>query len=83
MAGAFLTHSLGRLFSRAVLALALALALVPGLADPASAARTMTNDQIMALVRESFDNAQNTAEEDPQQAGLPQPPPSDQQETTP
>ena len=55
MAGAFLTHSLGRLFSRAVLALALALALVPGLADPASAARTMTNDQIMALVREAFD----------------------------
>ena len=36
-------------------------------------------------VRQSFDNAQNTAaeEEDPQQAGLPQPPPSDQQETTP
>ena len=55
MAGAFLTHSLGRLFSRAVLALALALALVPGLADPASAARTMTNDQIMALIRGAFD----------------------------
>ena len=36
-------------------------------------------------VRQSFDNVQNTAaeEEDPQQAGLPQPPPSDQQETTP
>ena len=35
-------------------------------------------------VRQSFDNAQNNAEEeDPQQAGLPQPPPSDQQENTP
>ncbi|MBR6468343.1 MAG: hypothetical protein IKT16_09335 [Desulfovibrio sp.] len=55
MAGAFLTHSLGRLFACAVLACALALALVPGRADPAFAARTMTNDQIMALVRDAFD----------------------------
>ncbi|MBR4747746.1 MAG: hypothetical protein IK061_10205 [Desulfovibrio sp.] len=55
MARAFLTQSLGRLSACAVLACVLALALVLGCADPASSARTMTNDQIMALVREAFD----------------------------
>ena len=55
MARAFLTQSLGRLSACAVLACVLALALVLGCAHPASAARTMTNDQIMALIRGAFD----------------------------
>ena len=55
MIGELATHSLGRRLACAVLACSLALALVLGLADPASSARSMTNDQIMALIREAFD----------------------------
>ena len=55
MARAFAFHGLGRLFSSAALACVLALALVLGRAAPASSARTMTNDQIVALIRGAFD----------------------------
>ena len=51
MAGTCFARAASRLLAGAVLACTLVL----GLADPATSARSMTNDQIMALIRGAFD----------------------------
>ena len=51
MAGTCFARAASRLLACAVLACTLVL----GLADPAASARSMTNDQIMALIRGAFD----------------------------